>query len=100
MSGVSWSERVRLVEVRAGGRCKYCCMHQELQWAIFHVEHIQPISNGGASELENLAWCCPGCNLTKGDRVEGPDPESRAMVRLFHPRRDRWAEHFDGKAFA
>ena len=99
MSGVSWSETVRLVEGRAGGRCEYCCMHQELQGATFHVEHIQPISKGGSSELENLAWCCPGCNLTKGDRVEGLDPDSRIIVRLFHPRRDRWAEHLRWEGF-
>jgi hypothetical protein len=24
-----------------------------------------------------------------------PDPESGALVRLFHPRRDRWEEHFE-----
>ena len=95
MTGDSWSEKVRLVEARAGGRCEYCRMHQDLQGATFHVEHILPVSRGGSSELDNLAWCCPGCNLTKSDRVEVADPDSGAIVPLFHPRRDEWRIHFD-----
>lgn len=94
MSGLSWSETVRTVEARAGGRCEYCRMHQALQGATFHVEHIYPSSKGGTSDLDNLAWCCPGCNLSKTNRVEVPDPDSNSVVRLFHPRRDAWAEHF------
>ena len=33
-------------------------------------------------------------NLRKGTRVEGRDPESEMEIRLFHPRRDKWDEHF------
>jgi hypothetical protein len=36
----SWSEHAREVETRAGSRCEYCRMHQALQGATFHVEHI------------------------------------------------------------
>ena len=53
------SEAIRRVEARAGGRCEYCRMHQALQGATFHVEHIMPSSRGGVSDLDNLAWCCP-----------------------------------------
>ena len=94
MSGLSWSETARIVQSRAAGRCEYCQMHQDLQGATFHVEHINPRSRGGSSELGNLAWCCPGCNLSKSDRVEVIDPESGAAVPLFHPRRDEWTAHF------
>ncbi len=37
---VSWAERQRIVSARAGQRCEYCRMHQELQGAVFHVEHL------------------------------------------------------------
>lgn len=57
------SEIARVVQTRAGARCEYCRMHQSLQGATFHVEHIIPRCRGGRSELENLAWCCPSCNL-------------------------------------
>ncbi len=55
---VSWAERQRIVSDRAGQRCEYCRMHQDLQGAVFHVEHIVPKSGGGSDELDNLAWAC------------------------------------------
>jgi HNH endonuclease len=90
----SWAETVRLVQTRAGDRCEYCRMHQALQGATFHVEHIAPSSLGGPSTPENLAIACPGCNLHKSDRVEATDPETGQVVRLFNPRIDKWADHF------
>jgi hypothetical protein len=91
---LSWAEAVRTVETRAGQRCEYCRMHQALQGATFHVEHVIPASAGGSDELDNLAWACPSCNLKKSNRREAGDPETGAAVPLFHPRADRWAEHF------
>ncbi len=90
----SWSEISRTVERRAAGRCEYCRMHQSLQGATFHVEHIIPRSRGGKSEIENLAWACPGCNLHKSNRVEVSAPEDLEPVPLFHPRLHEWDEHF------
>jgi hypothetical protein len=69
-------------------------MHQSLQGATFHVEHIIPRSRNGSSQLDNLAWACPGCNLHKSDRVEVRVAETGELVRLFNPRLDRWNEHF------
>ena|SRR5437660_9374320 len=91
---ISWQETVRQVEDRASRRCEYCRMHQSLQGATFHVEHVVPRSLGGASDLDNLAWACPSCNLRKSDRIDGRDPETETIVTLFHPRRDQWSEHF------
>jgi hypothetical protein len=83
-----------IVADRAGQRCEYCRMHQELQGAVFHVEHIVPRTLGGSDELNNLAWACPGCNLTKANRVTITDPVTKQVVRVYHPRQDNWAEHF------
>ena len=91
---VPWAELARQVRDRAGDRCEYCRMHQDLQGATFHVEHILPSSHGGPTGLDNLAWACPGCNLHKADRTEAVDPDAGTVVPLFHPRRDRWADHF------
>jgi hypothetical protein len=85
---------VRRVAARAGGRCEYCLMHQALQGATFHVEHVVPSSRRGTGALKNLAWACPGCNLRKSDRVECVDPDTGDTVKLFNPRTDRWSEHF------
>ena len=87
-------ETIRLVSTRAADRCEYCRMHQSLQGATFHVEHIVPRSRGGNSEPENYAWCCPSCNLHKADRLEGVDPRGGHAAPLFHPRLDAWQDHF------
>lgn len=91
---MTWEETARLVEKRAGRRCEYCRMHQALQGATFHVEHILPNSRGGTDEPDNLALACPSCNLHKSDRTEAVDPDSGVLTPLFHPRRNRWDEHF------
>jgi hypothetical protein len=87
-------EIARHVEERAGGRCEYCRMHQGLQGATFHLEHVVPKSRGGTFDTTNLAWACPGCNLRKSDRTEAVDPQTREKVALFNPRADAWSQHF------
>ena len=88
------------VETRAGHRCEYCRMHQSLQGASFHIEHIIPTSLGGTDDLDNLAWSCPGCNLKKSNRMSAIDPATGMEVRLLHPRRDRWEEHLAWQGYA
>jgi HNH endonuclease len=80
---------------RARGRCEYCKMHQSLQGATFHVEHVIPWSHGGTSEIDNLALACPSCNLHKSDRVSSALDQNSPAIPLFHPRSDRWSEHFE-----
>ena len=94
------TEIQRRVETRARQRCEYCRMHQSLQGASFHIEHIIPTSLGGTDGLDNLAWACPGCNLKKSNRMSALDPETETEVRLFHPRLDHWEEHFAWQDYA
>jgi hypothetical protein len=63
------------------------------------VEHVYPESEGGHLELENLVWACPSCNLRKSDRLTAVDPLTGTEVPLFHPRRDRWADHLRFEEF-
>jgi len=44
--------------------------------------------------VENLALACCWCNAIKGPNLASIDPDSWTLTRLFHPRRDRWEEHF------
>ncbi|MGD1102388.1 MAG: HNH endonuclease signature motif containing protein [Terriglobia bacterium] len=87
-------ELSRTVRARADGRCQYCQMHESLQGATFHVEHIIPQCKGGRADLENLVLACPGCNLHKASRITAIDPATGERVQLFHPLRQRWSEHF------
>jgi len=83
------------VQERAGDQCEYCHLRQEHQpLCKFHVEHIVPRQHGGLDDVENLALACFHCNLQKGTNLTGIDPESNRTVRLFHPRKDRWPDHF------
>jgi hypothetical protein len=84
----------RRVRERAADRCEYCRLSQAGQEATFHVDHILPRKEGGTTDLENLALACVSCSLRKGGSSETGDPETGSIVRLFHPRADRWDEHF------
>jgi hypothetical protein len=45
--------------------------------------------------LDNLALACPFCNRAKGSDLASIDPETGALTPFFHPRRQRWLEHFE-----
>lgn len=83
-----------LVAKRAGQRCEYCFAPVDSSPHPFQVDHIIPLSKGGLTELDNLAFSC-GCNLYKGDHTHAPDPQTNRLVALFHPRQQNWSEHFD-----
>lgn len=84
---------IAAVRDRAQDRCEYCQMHQSLQGATFHAEHIVPRHQGGTDDLLNLAWACPSCNLHKSSRIAAFDAETSASVPLFNPRTDKWLEY-------
>jgi hypothetical protein len=50
--------------------------------------------HGGTDHVDNLALACHRCNLHKGPSLSGVDPLTGCVENLFHPRRDRWHEHF------
>src|SRR5262249_52747684 len=82
------------VRLRARGRCEYCRLSQLGQEAIFHIDHIVPRADAGPTVSENLALACVSCSLRKGARRMAPDPESGIAQPLYHPRQQRWADHF------
>ena len=84
----------QLVRQRAGPRCEYCRLLQEHSALRFHIEHIVAQQHGGTDDPQNLALACPECNYQKGTNLSGVDPDSGKVTRLFHPRRDRWQDHF------
>ncbi len=87
------SRQKRLVEERAGGRCEYCLSPVWISSQPFNADHIIPLSKGGKTELNNLAFSC-GCNGCKGKRIHALDPKTNRLVPLFNPRQQKWSEHF------
>lgn len=84
----------RMVRERAEGRCEYCGLPESACWFPFEIDHIIAIKHRGLSVAENLALSCYYCNNAKGPCIASVDPETDKIVRLFHPRRDRWKRHF------
>ena len=84
-----------LVRRRAGYICEYCLLPQMLHGWTFEIDHVIAEQHGGRTVSENLALCCPKCNRHKGPNVAGVDPETNRVCPIFHPRQDRWPEHFD-----
>lgn len=89
------SDRLRsIIRHRAKGYCEYCLCPAELTSAPFHCDHVLPVSAGGGSTLDNLAWACPSCNQQKHTKIDALDPQTTHEVPLFHPRHQRWDQHF------
>lgn len=82
------------VAARASHACEYCRSSERYGVQSFECEHIIPLSQGGDTTLENLAFACGGCNRCKAARTSAPDPVDGSMTPLFHPRTQAWNEHF------
>jgi 5-methylcytosine-specific restriction endonuclease McrA len=85
----------RKVGRRAHDRCEYCRLPVSVYPLPFSVDHIVARQHGGPTVLENLALACLHCNRHKGPNIAGADPRTGEIVRLFHPRLDRWSDHFE-----
>ncbi|MGF1576501.1 MAG: HNH endonuclease [Cyanophyceae cyanobacterium] len=79
---------------RANHRCEYCQAPEVVFNFPFEVEHIIPLSRQGSNNEANLALACRSCNLRKSNRISGVTAGSNTDVRFFHPRSDRWDDHF------
>lgn len=54
-----------LVLRRDGYRCAYCGSSD----GPFDIDHVVPVSQGGATHEDNLACACASCNRSKGSRT-------------------------------
>jgi len=84
----------QFIRQRAKLRCEYCHLPQRGHDQQFSIDHVIARKHGGPDTADNLALSCIRCNLHKGTDLAGIDRPSGALVPLFNPRRDVWAEHF------
>src|SRR5436305_7567093 len=84
----------RLTRERAGERCEYCLIPESATLFTHPIDHIIAEKHGGLTVADNLALSCALCNGFKGSDLASVDPATGVVVPLFHPRRDRWADHF------
>ena len=88
------SQQKNDVVERAKGCCEYCRSQARFAMQSFSVEHIVPRSRDGKTEIENLALACQGCNNHKYTKTKGRDPVNGDLVPLYHPRVQKWRDHF------
>ncbi len=84
----------QFVETRAGGQCEYCLTPARVTLLAPQLDHIIAQKHGGGTEAGNLASSCALCNQHKGTDIASLDPADGALTPLFHPRRERWSDHF------
>ena len=82
----------------AGYCCGYCRTPEALVGFRLTIEHIIPEARGGKRVEENLWVSCHACNEFKGAQIQGKDLLSGKIIRLFHPRRQQWQDHFQWSA--
>lgn len=91
--GLSSADRA-IVYARACGYCEYCRVHEDSVFFPHEADHVIAEQHGGAAGLANLALACFHCNRFKGPNIASVDPVTKQIVPLFHPRQDRWTDHF------
>lgn len=79
-------------------RCAYCQTQQQISGVRLTVDHIIPEALGRKTENNNLCLACWDCNLYKAARIAIFDDVSQKAVRLFHPQKQLWVEHFSWSA--
>ncbi len=79
---------------RAGGQCEYCLIPQTAVLVSLEVDHVVARKHGGETKENNLACACSLSNKYKGSDLASIDLDSEEIVPLFHPRRQRWQDHF------
>jgi hypothetical protein len=84
----------RQVADRAYHTCEHCLVHEQDTFWGCQVDLIISRKHGGPTEPGNLAWACACCNNTKGSDLGTLVGEPARLIRMFHPRTDRWGACF------
>lgn len=75
---------------RDGFTCQYC--GRMAPDVILEVDHINPVANGGASDILNLVTSCKDCNRGKGKRTLSNNLEIKTQqeqIKDFAKKRDQ-----------
>ena len=76
----SYSKNVRkMIYINAGKKCQLCGKKLLLQEMT--LDHIVPLSRGGADTVDNIQCACKACNKMKGDVA--PEDFEDCITRIF-----------------
>lgn len=82
------------ISQNAQDRCEYCHIHEQYVLKRHEVDHIYAEKHGGETIEDNLCLSCFDCNRYKGSDLCSIDGLSGGLVELYHPRNQRWQDHF------
>lgn len=87
------TEQRKIIYQRANGRCQLC--GRKIEYEDMSLDHIVPLSWGGADEMENLQCTCFPCNKFKSNIL--PDKFVDRITEIFmfqmekkHSNRLKW----------
>lgn len=72
-------EERKIIYRKANGCCELC--GQKLQYENMTLDHIVPLSMGGADDLDNLQASCLACNQFKSNIL--PDDFMNRIIKIF-----------------
>lgn len=85
----------REVVDRANGCCEYCLSNSDFHGINFAVDHVIAEKHRGKTISDNLCYSCYWCNSFKGSDISSVLWEDEPkIIPLFHPRKQKWNEHF------
>lgn len=61
----------RAVIERDRDTCRYCGGPASWRKSGAHIDHIVPLSEGGATTIDNLVTACCHCNMQKSNKTPG-----------------------------
>lgn len=84
----------QLLEEADDGQCVYCQTTEHNSGQALTIDHCTPRAKGGETTFANCCRACRRCNEAKSDQLIAIDPLTAEYVPLYHPRQQRWSEHF------
>lgn len=84
----------RIISEQAHHCCEYCLQPEAFSFSPHEIDHIIAEKHGGTTTEDNLAFACKLCNTFKGSDIASIDPQTNEITPLYHPRHDRWSDHF------
>ena len=88
------SDQRQLVADRACGCCEYCRAPAAYSATRSRSSTLCRAVRGGETDVSNAAYSCQGCNNHKYTAIQGFDVVVGEAVPLYHPRLNRWQDHF------